>query len=86
MPLIVIGEKPEKTEMAGPRKPARKFMGIGGKYSEEPSTNEDTATEEGSTDVDQARMFLDAVKSGNPRRTLEAFKALLQSCNEAEEE
>lgn len=90
MPMLIIGGPGEDKEERKPMKSlmsAKKFEGIGGKYaSEEPEENEDEATTEGSTGVKNAQMFLDAVKGGNARRTLEAFKALVQYCADSGKE
>lgn len=87
MPVLIIGggkpsedEMPEKPMKA---KPARKFMGIGGKFASEPEPEEDEGeASEGSDGTEQAQMFIDAIASKNPRRVYEAFQAMMDSCSE----
>lgn len=90
MPLAIIGlgEKPTDEKKPMGRSPmAKKFLGLGGKLSSEsPDTEEEETMSEGSDGIEEARMFGEAVKSGNPRRILETFRALSQCCSEMEEE
>lgn len=85
--MLIIGGEPQEE----PRKKtmpmmARKFAGLGGKYdSEESGSESEDMSSEGSTDVDNLRLFFDAGKAGKWDRAMEALRALVRSCNESGE-
>jgi len=80
MPVLIIGgsqgdeEKAPKMQMS-----KKKFMGIGGKYASESDGEESPPAAEGNADLDNAQLFLDSIKAGNARRTLETLRTLVNS-------
>lgn len=87
MPVLIIGgESPEGVNPPKAMVTPKKFMGIGGKFSDEPEVEDEGegGTPESSDGTAEARMLISAIESKNPRRVFEAFKSLVQCCSETE--
>jgi hypothetical protein len=87
MPVLIIGGSP-KDEESATKMPAskKKFMGIGGKYASESDGEESPPAAEENADLDNAQLFLDSIKAGNARRTLEALRTLVNGIRETDTE
>ena len=88
MPVLIIGGSP-KDEAAAAKMPTskKKFMGIGGGYASESDGESASPAAEENADLDNAQLFLDSIKAGNPRRTLESLRTLVNSiCDSTSED
>jgi len=87
MPVLIIGGSPKDEEEAT-RMPTskKKFMGIGGKYASESEDEDSPPAAEENADLDNAQLFLDSIKAGNARRTLEALRTLVNGIRETDTE
>jgi hypothetical protein len=86
MPVLIIGGSPRDEEESSQTPSKKKFMGIGGKYASDSEDKSPPPAAEENADIDNAQLFLDSIKAGNPRRTLESLRTLVNSIRETDTE